>query len=195
MSPKICRLSYLITLIISLVACYIAAIKSSPTLVSASAVSVVLSALYVYESCVKKKDITVIIPALQSFTVLLALILAVAIDSDVYPGFKWSVIPYPILGGAAVAALIAYFGLRFYRELIMVFMVFFTCAISNITGIAIYIMYKSQFDITITNAKNTEEFAAALVWGVICAFIFWAVAKHLNKPRYYDETAVLEARE
>ncbi len=161
---------------------------------STSAVSLLLSLIFL-AGALKGRRINTIIPMCQAVTITVSIALMYTITGNCYPGFITGVAPYPILGGAAIACLIGYSGLRFYRELIMVFMVFFSCAISNFTCVVIYMMYEPVFDVVVTNALNTQELAAGFIWSIICAFVFWAYSKKVTGTRFYDDKVVLEAVE
>ncbi len=168
--------------------------EKSPPMTATSAVSLLLGLIYLLERF-KGLRINTLVLMCQTASVAVSLVLMYAVTGQCYPGFLTGVVPYPVLGGAALACLIGFFGLRFYRELIMVFMVFFSCAISNFTCVVVYMFYELEFDVTVTNALNTQELAAGFVWSIVCAFIFWAYSKKVTGGRFYDDKIVLEAGE
>lgn len=166
----------------------------SPPLISASTVSLLLSAIYLSKMACGKR-INTLMPFIQTVAIAIATTLTLLVETKSYPGFIFGVIPYPIVSGAAIACLIGYAGLRFYREIIMVFIVFLSCAISNFTCVIVYALYESEFDKTVTNASNTQELAVGVLWSMVCIAIFWIYSRYVTGTRFYDETTVLEAPE
>ncbi len=185
-------IAVLATILISVTGLVLGTTERSPPVTATSAVSLLLGLIYLAERF-KGLRINTLIPMCQTVSMAVSIILMYTFTGGCYPGFITGVIPYPVLGGAAIACLIGYFGLRFYRVLIMVFTVFFSCAISNFTCVVIYMFYESEFDVTVTNALNTQELAAGLVWSIVCAFLFWAYSKTVTRETFYDEKLVLEA--
>ena len=167
----------------------------SPPLISSSAVSVLLGILYLAEAVRFGRYLIRILPALQLVFNVLALILTCTFDSECYPGFIIGTISYPVLGFNAIISLIAYAGLKFYRELIAVFTLFFALSISSFTGVVIYMLYHSMFDVTVNNALNTQEFAFGFVWSIIFSIVYILQQKRAGSSRFFDSERVLEVSE
>lgn len=185
---------YAVTVLFSVISLAAGISLESPPLVSASAVSVFISVLYTIEAFLGR-NIRIVFPLFHIVALAVSLALAYGVDTECYPGFRLCVIPYPVLGFCAVISLIAFFNLKFYRELIATFIFLFGLAISSFTGVVIYMLYHSEFDITVNNALNTQEFAAAFVWCIVFAVAFMVYEKMKGLPRFFDSERVLEAGE
>lgn len=183
---------YVAVTLLSLVALAVGIFMKSPPLISSAAVSVMLGILYLIEASVFGRCLNRILPMMQIIFIVLAMILTCLFNIKCYPGFIVGTIAYPVLGLCAMMSLIAYTNLKFYRELIAVFTVFFALAISNFTGVVIYMIYYSQFDVTLSNALNTQEFAFAFIWSIEFAILFIFQQKVTGAARYFDSERILE---